>query len=77
MDTELRMSLDRLRESIDALREEIEKQRLITGAGAGAGAGSDGLVERLHALSRLARDHLISEDEYDERKNELLRRWSG
>jgi hypothetical protein len=73
MDTEVRMSLDRLRESIDALREEIEKQRLITGAG----AGSDGLVERLHALSRLARDHLISEDEYDERKNELLRRWSG
>jgi hypothetical protein len=71
MDTELRMSLDRLRESIDALREEIEKHRLITGA------GSDGLVERLHALSRLARDHLISEDEYDERKNELLRRWSG
>jgi len=73
VDTELRMSLDRMRESIDALREQIEKRPPV----AGEGAGGDDLAGKLQALSRLVGDDLISEDEYDERKNELLRRWSG
>jgi hypothetical protein len=73
VDTELRISLDRLRESIDALREQIEKRPPV----ASEGAQADDLVGKLQALSLLVKDDLISEDEYDERKNELLRRWSG
>lgn len=70
---ELEISLDRLRESVDALREVIDKR--LTGGGV---VGHDDDVHgKLQTLSRLVRDDLISEDEYDERKDDVLRRWYG
>lgn len=70
---ELQISLDRLRESVDALREVIDK-RLMVGGVAGH---ADDVHGKLQTLSRLLRDDLISEDDYDERKDDLLRRWNG
>lgn len=70
---ELQISLDRLRESVDALREVIDKRLMLGGV-----AGHDDDVHgKLQTLSRLLRDDLISEDDYDERKDDLLRRWNG
>lgn len=68
----LQISLDRLRESVDALREVIEKH-----PATGVVVGQDDVHGKLQTLSRLVRDDLISEDEYDERKDDLLRRWNG
>jgi hypothetical protein len=70
---ELQISLDRLRESVDALREVIDK-RLMLG---GVASHDDDVHGKLQTLSRLLRDDLISEDDYDERKDDLLRRWNG
>lgn len=72
MDAELRASIDRLRGSVDALREAIEA----AGGSSPAGRAADDVGEKLVTLARLAREGVISEDEYDERKDELLRSWS-
>ena len=71
MDADLKASIDRLRESVDALREAIQDAR----DGVGKTHARE-IHERLRALAQLERDGLISEDEYSERKDEMLRDWS-
>jgi hypothetical protein len=73
MDRELRASIDRLRESVDALREAIERRP----SAAGDRPRPDDVHGQLQTLSRMMAEDLISEDEYDERKEQLLRHWPG
>lgn len=71
MDPDLKASIDRLRESVDGLREAIQ-----SASDDGAGIGSGNVHQRLQALARMEQEGLISEDEYSERKDEILREWS-
>ena len=71
MDVDLKTSIDRIRESVDALREAIQ-----AASGGGGDNGSADIHQRLQALARLEQDGLVSEDEYAERKDQMLRDWS-
>ncbi|MGZ4484054.1 MAG: hypothetical protein ACXVW8_07000 [Nocardioidaceae bacterium] len=71
MDAGLKDSIDRLRESVDALRHAIEA----AASDVGAKDSGDDLHRQLTVLSRLEQDGLISPEDYEEEKYQLMRNW--
>jgi hypothetical protein len=71
MDADLIAAMDRLRQSVDALRRAIESG---TTTGATVAGDQTGLVDRVQTLTDLHRLELISDGEFEDAREPLLRR---